>query len=127
MTKDEAHNMSSEKIFLHMEARLAKALEETKKKYGEEAADVVAAIIEATMRGLLQNVSELPCPDPNHALLIGNVAGVLHRALVDLANEFGDALPTKVEMLRDENGAYTNQIRVRRPSGTYLITVEQEK
>jgi phosphoribosyl-ATP pyrophosphohydrolase len=62
MTKDEAHNMSQEKIFLHMEARLAKALEETKKKYGEEAADVVAAIIDATMRGLVTNVSELPCP-----------------------------------------------------------------
>jgi len=64
--------------------------------------------------------------DPNHALLIGNVTGVLHRALVELADEFGDSLPTKVEMLRDENGAYTNQIRVTRPSGTYLITVELE-
>lgn len=64
--------------------------------------------------------------DPNHALIIGNVAGVLHRALVEFADKYNDALPTKVEMLRDENGTYTNQIRVTRPSGTYLITVEKE-
>jgi hypothetical protein len=62
VTKDEAHNMSQEKIFLHMEARLAKALEETRKKYGKEAGDITAAIIDSTMRGLLNNVSELPCP-----------------------------------------------------------------
>jgi hypothetical protein len=64
--------------------------------------------------------------DPNHALLVGNVAGVLHRALVELADKFGDALPTKVEMLKDENGIYTNQIRVTRSSGSYLITIELE-
>lgn len=64
--------------------------------------------------------------DQNHAFLIGNVAGLLHRALEDFAHEHRDSIPTQVEMLRDENGICTNRIRVTRPSGTYLITIKQE-
>lgn len=53
MTKEEAEQMSPEKVFLHMEARLAVALEETKKKYGEDVADCVRAMIVRTMAGLM--------------------------------------------------------------------------
>jgi hypothetical protein len=59
----------------------------------------------------------LPKPmTANHALLCGNVLGTLWK---HLPVEF------KAEPLI-ENGEYTNQIRVYRPSGSYIITVEEE-
>lgn len=68
MTKEEAEKMSEEKVFLHMEARLAKALEETKKKYGEDAADIVRDMIVRTMAGLMGRHLEASGP-PVHLLL----------------------------------------------------------
>jgi hypothetical protein len=62
MTKEEAANLSQEKVFLHMEARLAKALEETEKKYGKDMAAIVRGIIDGTVRALIEDASELPCP-----------------------------------------------------------------
>jgi len=51
--------------------------------------------------------------DGNHALLIGMVWGSLMRDL--------DA-----ETIIDENGDYLDTIRVRRPSGVYLIRITPE-
>jgi hypothetical protein len=64
MTKEEALQMSSEKVFLHMEARLAKALEETEKKYGKDMATICEwhNQINGTIRALIEDASELPCP-----------------------------------------------------------------
>ena len=59
--------------------------------------------------------------DPNHAMLLGNVGG----ALVQVSERW--RIPTDVRMLRDAGGNYTNQIRVTRPSGTYLITIMVEE
>jgi hypothetical protein len=62
MTKKEAQSMSQDKIFLHMEALLAKALEETRKKYGKDMASIVRGIIHGTVHALIEDASELPCP-----------------------------------------------------------------
>jgi hypothetical protein len=62
MTKEEAKNLGQEKVFLHMEIRLAKALEETEKKYGKDMATIVHGIIHGTVRALIDDASELPCP-----------------------------------------------------------------
>jgi hypothetical protein len=62
MTKEEAKNFSSEKVFLHMEICLAKALEETEKKYGKDMGSIVRGIIHGTVHALIDDASELPCP-----------------------------------------------------------------
>jgi hypothetical protein len=62
MTKEEAKNLGQEKVFLHMEARLAKALKETEKKYGKDMAAIVRGIISGTVHALIEDASELPCP-----------------------------------------------------------------
>jgi hypothetical protein len=62
MTKEEAKNFGQEKVFLHMEARLTKALEETEKKYGKDMASIVRGIIHGTIHALIEDASELPCP-----------------------------------------------------------------
>jgi hypothetical protein len=62
MTKEEAANLSSEKVFLHMEVRLNQVLEETEKKYGKDMATIVSGIINGTIRALIEDASELPCP-----------------------------------------------------------------
>lgn len=58
--------------------------------------------------------------DGNHALLVGNVVGLLMQAISE-----GDMLvPTRIE-LETIDGAYTNRIFVMRPSGRYVVTVER--
>jgi hypothetical protein len=52
--------------------------------------------------------------DDNHALLCGHVLGTLLK-------EGESAQP-----LTDKDGSYTNQIRLVRPSGAYLITITKE-
>jgi hypothetical protein len=61
--------------------------------------------------------------DEGVALLVGNLIGLLYHLADD------DAVPlarTEVEPITDGPN-YTNQIRVTRPSGSYLITVEKEQ
>jgi nicotinate-nucleotide pyrophosphorylase len=60
----------------------------------------------------------------NHALLVGNIMGALQYVKENLQ----DIVPTEYEPIMANGGRdYTNRIRVRRPSGTYivLVTVEQ--
>jgi hypothetical protein len=57
----------------------------------------------------------------NHALLVGNVVGALMRMTDDLDDMVG---PTTVDPVLTDDGDYTNQILVHRPSGTYRISVE---
>jgi hypothetical protein len=61
MTKEEAANFSSEKVFLQMES-LAKALEETEKKYGKDMATIIHGIINGVLGSFINHASELPCP-----------------------------------------------------------------
>jgi hypothetical protein len=60
MTRKEAQSMSQDKIFLHMEARLAKALDETRKKYGDDVAHYVRIMISHSMDGLMGRDLEAP-------------------------------------------------------------------
>lgn len=69
MTKEEAEKMSPEKVFLHMEARLAVALEETKKKYGEDVADLVRRMIADTMKRLMLAAREAKQSSHAHIVL----------------------------------------------------------
>jgi hypothetical protein len=62
MTKGEAKNLGQEEAFLHIEARLNQALEETEKKYGKDMASIVRGIIHGTVHALIEDASELPCP-----------------------------------------------------------------
>jgi hypothetical protein len=62
MTKEEAKNLGQEKAFLHIEACLNQALEETEKKYGKDMATIVHGIIHGTMHVLIEDALELPCP-----------------------------------------------------------------
>jgi hypothetical protein len=50
----------------------------------------------------------------NHALLIGQVAGLL-------------AVEFPVEFIDDAEGRHLDTVRVTRPSGTYLVTVRPEE
>ena len=52
----------------------------------------------------------------NHALLIGQVLGALGLASIDAEPIMAD----------DDSTAFTNEIRVRRPSGTYVVAVYVE-
>lgn len=61
--------------------------------------------------------------DNNHVLLIGNIYG----ALVGMEKQLVGTVGTIVEMVFDEKGNLTNQIRVKRASGDYLITVTKER
>jgi hypothetical protein len=62
MTRKEAQSMSQDKIFLHMEALLAKALEETEKKYGKDMATIIHGIINGVLGSFINHALELPCP-----------------------------------------------------------------
>jgi hypothetical protein len=59
MTKEEALQMGDEKA---VEASLILALEETEEKYGKDMATIVHGIIHGTIRALIDDASELPCP-----------------------------------------------------------------
>jgi hypothetical protein len=59
MTKEEALQMGDEEA---VEAGLILALEETEKKYGKDMASIVRGIIHGTVRALIDDASELPCP-----------------------------------------------------------------
>ena len=54
----------------------------------------------------------------NHALLIGMIFSALR--------PLNEIIPTKVELLKDEDDDYQNQIRLTRESGSYLVTIEVE-
>ena len=56
----------------------------------------------------------------NLALLTGQIAGLL----MTLNREDPGSL-LDLDVLTDEKGNYTNQIVVTRPSGQYLVTVEE--
>ena len=56
----------------------------------------------------------------NHAFLVGQVVGLLR-----LAQNRPDLRITNVEGL-SEDGEYTNEIRVTKPSGTYIIAIYPE-
>lgn len=53
--------------------------------------------------------------DASHALLVGYIAGMLDREGFE------------AEMILDGHGDHTNQIRVTRPTGAYLITITPER
>lgn len=54
--------------------------------------------------------------DGNHALLIGNLIGMMMT--------LGDIVETKIDVVMIGND-YSNQIILKRPSGEYLLTVEK--
>lgn len=59
----------------------------------------------------------------NHAWLMGNVAG----AMLWMVAQAADVSPTEVHFITDGDGNYTNQVRIARASGTYLLTLEAEE
>lgn len=58
--------------------------------------------------------------DPDYAIRVGWVAGLLIRA--DPAGIRTDG----VEFIDDEEGNHLDAVRVHAPSGTYLVSVERE-
>lgn len=58
--------------------------------------------------------------DANHSLLMGQVIGLLMAA-----EKQRWSAPTRIEVLRDGEN-YTNQVRLTRPSGSYLLTLAKE-
>lgn len=64
---------------------------------------------------------------PNHALLVGMTAGALSQtlatALVETPADLGEIA---VEIMDDEEGNHLDTFRVRRNSGSYLVTVRPE-
>lgn len=60
----------------------------------------------------------------NHALITGQVLGALMRA--EAEGLLHDAHGPAVEAVDDGRGNYSDTIRVRRPSGSYLVTVRPE-
>lgn len=61
----------------------------------------------------------------NHALLVGLVLGALMKVGADLQLQKDELGEFMVEPLM-EDGSYTNQLRIMRPSGSYLVTIEPE-
>lgn len=57
--------------------------------------------------------------DENHALLVGHVTGALMRLATDTGT------PTSIEPIMAGPRVYTNKIKVTRPSGDYIISVEK--
>lgn len=57
--------------------------------------------------------------DENHALLMGHLLGALMRLSTDTKT------PTNVEPIMAGPRVYTNKIKVTRPSGDYIVTVEK--
>lgn len=62
-----------------------------------------------------------PWASASHALLVGHIYGALLRLAAEEAEQ--GEVKTHIEPVTDERG-FTNQIKVKRPSGEYLITVE---
>lgn len=58
--------------------------------------------------------------DGNHALLTGEIIGLLLATLTTRG-----IAPTQVEPVMDDDG-FTNQIRIIRPSGNWLLTVTKD-
>lgn len=77
-------------------------------------------------RAIMGNLSassrapETGIEDENHSLLVGHVVGALMRLTAD------SGTPTDVQPVEVGPRVYTNRIKVTRPSGSYIVTVEKE-